>query len=509
MLFGGGAMTDWSHVFARSPLYAVVFHATNLDVPYVPVIGVQPDLDLDFAVTVPHGLGREVAVALPGLWYCLHLPNTFHDLTDIPARGLKASQILHLDHHILLVPIEAFDREHVGEWLGRDAAALVVCPDDILDDATTRSAALGFALPPAPYSQLSNESLRVHWKEIHAKFVPEIPYLGREPVLIDRLDLAPTDLPQRWLSRQFGWSQNSRFVANGDVDGLVAETVRKQAVLAATARLERENTTPEAAEKLFDQVIEEERRRLRIPVVLALPGVAPAYVRGTYGPSLRSRIAPLSSVDEADRWSIALHERADPLVERAAIEFLATHRAIARSGIGLMLPTVPPEAFVVLAELERHFEGTKHRGSVVSRMLEKLDRVTQPMWTESLYRLVASASSLTVFSNFPIGLLRLPGDTSPLCTRLPITYRPLQPLTRSVQHELQPIPPIDLSAGIRVLVAECIGHDDPVGTASRAGWEVAAEHIRTAGERITIDVVDTLSVEALRSAISAQSRTSL
>ena len=116
-----------------------------------------------------------------------------------------------------------------------------------------------------------------------------------------------------------------------------------------------------------------------------------------------------------------------------------------------MLPSLPPEAFVLLAQLERHCAASAPRGHVVRRLLDRLDAATTDLWTEALAALVARASSLTVFSNFPLGLLRLPGDTSPLCAHVPIAYRPLLPLTRTVQTELTYIPSTDLSMGPRVL----------------------------------------------------------
>lgn len=88
-------------VFERSPLYAVLFSTADAGAAFSPIVSVQEGVDTP--ATVPHGLDRDVATALPGLWYCLHLPNTFHELRDISALAIKASQALHLDHHILLV----------------------------------------------------------------------------------------------------------------------------------------------------------------------------------------------------------------------------------------------------------------------------------------------------------------------------------------------------------------------------------------------------------------------
>lgn len=500
--YTGGDMTlTGDAMFERRPLYVALFSAAeDTGSPYLPFVVEQ--VGRDSAITVPHAFDREVAAALPGLWYCMHLPNDFGQLIDVPAATIKASQALHLDHHILAVPIQVFDQDHIGGWLAAGAAACVVCPDDLIVEAAQRSTALGFPLPVAAHSELSNESLRAHWQAIHAHFVPNAPYLGQEPTLLRRLDLAPTDLPRRWLARQMRGDPESRFVVDGDLHGLMGEALWHQVVLAAIARLEREHATPEIAEQRMPQVIEEEQARLRVPVALALPGVSSVYSRNAYEKSIRDRIQSLAAVDEADTWSVAMDQRSDALVERAAIEFVTTHRAVARTGVGLMLPSAPQEAFTILAELERHFLQTP-RGPTVWQLLKRLDDVAQPIWSETLVETMKRASMLTVFSNFPIGLLRLAGDTAPLLTRLPIAYRPLLPLTRTVQIELTDVPAIDLSSRFRVLVAEAIPADDPVGRLSRSGWKFAEDFVREEGPpTITLEFVETLSVDALRGAIA-------
>ncbi|MFJ2415118.1 hypothetical protein [Streptomyces brevispora] len=103
------------------------------------------------------------------------------------------------------------------------------------------------------------------------------------------------------------------------------------------------------------------------------------------------------------------------------------------------------------------------------RLLARLNDAAQPLWSKELSAAIKRASHLTVFSGFPLGLLTMPGDSAPLCARLPVSYRPLEPLTRTVQHQVSALPDISLSHTIKVLVAECISLSDPVGRISRAG----------------------------------------
>jgi CHAT domain len=478
---------------ARVPVYAVLFRMTSLSGRYRPLVA--SPYGADAQITGPHGFDREVAAALPGLWYCLHLPNTVFELSDVPAPMLKGAQRLDLPHHIVPVPVDALNAPHLAAK-GLGVPMLAVCPDELLDEATSRCNELGFALPPAAFSQLSDATLAGHWQAIHTVLGGDDAYLGYEPVLTRRLDLAPINLPLRWLSRQFRHRPDPE-----DVDAPVARALYSHAMLAATARLERQDATEEEAARTFPNVAAEERARLRIPVVLAVPGVAPRYTRVAYEPVVRERMEPLPATDPTDTWSPTIAERRDALVERAAIEFAATHRALARGGVGLMLPSLPPEAFTILAELEGHMRGAAPRGRAVWKLLDRLSSATSDVWTEAVVDLVQHASMLTVFSNFPVGLMRLPGDTSPLCARVPITYRPLLPLTHTVQAELLNPLGLDWSSGLRVLVAECIPQEDPVGAASRKGWTFARDNL---GAGLSIELVETLAVDALRTAIEQQ-----
>ena len=276
--------------------------------------------------------------------------------------------------------------------------------------------------------------------------------------------------------------------------------LEQQAFLSAIAGLEREELSMEEARPRMADALADARRQLRLPVALALPGVSQGYARRSYASALRQRIEPLPAIDDDDTYSPNIGKRRDALVERAAIEFVTAHRALARGGLGLMPPSLPPEAFGVLAQLEQHFEGPTQRGSSVWRLLDRLGAVTEQLWTEASISLAARAAPLTAFTNFPVGLLRLPGDTSPLCTRVPIAYQPLLPLTRCIQLGLEHEWPVDISERVRVLVAECIPAEDRVGAASRMGWLTAAQ-LEADQPRITFAIAETLSVRALRAAI--------
>ena len=490
------SLTDRSITLDRAPLYAVLFEGTVDAGPYSPLVAAP--YGVDAPVTVPHGLDHEVVAALPGLWYCLHLPNSLFELIDMPPSGLVKAQSLDLGHHIVLVPLAAFTAEHVGARLAQGLPVVAICPDELLAEATARCTSLGFALPPAPYSQLSSESLGTHWQAIYDLIQTDEPYLDRAPRLSHSLEFAPADLPRRWLARQLDDDEEVRAeTREPDQDIAIYRALNAQMLLRVAVRLD---DAPDAD----DAILAEVRARLRVPVTLAAPGVAATYVKSAYDAGLLAVRARDRVTAAADTWTAAMDGWSDAAAELSAIRFLATHRAMARSGIGITLPPIPSEAFGLLAQLEAHMRTPRPTGKAVARLLDRLADVTAHFWTPAVSAAVARASTLTAFSNFPLGLLRLPGDTSPLSARIPITYRPLLPMTRAVQEELSYVPLVDRSERVRVLVAECIPNADPVGALSRRGWAAAQEMLAgRAGEQIAVDLVETLSIAALQEAIVA------
>jgi hypothetical protein len=482
-------------------MYAVLFDGTAGDGEYTPLIAARDGADP--LASIPHGLDHDVVAALPGLWYCLHLPNSFFELFDVPLSGLLATQSLDLGHHIMLVPMALFAATTMQAPLARGVPVLAVCPDELIAEATERCTSLGFPLPPAPYSQLSSESLEAHWGAIYKLIKTDKPYLGCTPHLSHDLRFAAADLPRRWLARHLdGGEEIPVQTPEPDQDVAIYRALEEQVHLRVGAQLvEESGRLPESSEA-SETVFAEVREQLHFPVTVAAPGVAPTYIKNAYDRDLRAIRTRDRSTIAADTWTTATDGWNDATAELSAIRFLATHRALAHNGIGITLSPIPPEAFGLLAQLEAHMRIPRPTGKGVARLLDRLSDTAAHLWTPAVTHAVARASTLTAFSNFPIGLLRLPGDTSPLSARVPITYRPLLPLTRAVQMELSDVPLVNLSEQVRVLVAECIPSADPVGALSRRGWAATKEMFTArAGDRIAVDLVETLSVSALREEI--------
>ncbi|WP_290050080.1 hypothetical protein [Amycolatopsis solani] len=480
-----------------SPLYIVLFSADDLIDSDADVF-LSHQYEETASITVPHGLSVDLSTALPALWYCLHLPNTFSTLADLPFPAFHVSRELHLDHQIWFAPTVAFDEAWFGRARDYAIPVLIICPDQELEEVQSRASALGLDISILTFSDLTNQNLARMWKKIHNDFGHEIEYLGREIELTNRLDTAGTTLPYQWLARQMGAQR--RIEPETDIHEAIHELLYMHLVLSALSNLERQGLGTEEANAAMPATLMSEHRSMKVPFVLGWPGVPAAYARRAYSPALRRRIKSFPATDSDDTWGLDMATRRDDLVERSAIEFLVTHRAIARNGIGIVLPSVPQEAFTILAQLERHWIDNPD-GPTVWKFLKRLNAATASIWTEALQTAIMRASMLTTFSNFPIGLLTMPGDSSPVSTRATIAYRPVLPLGRAIQNELQYVPGYNMSTTVRVVVLECIPRDDVVGQMSRVAWQDAKENLMSGQQNLQLDLVEIENTAEFRSAV--------
>jgi hypothetical protein len=466
--------TDLPRSIGEHLLYVCLISA-EAPIDYEPVLPAE-HVDV-VGGTLPHQMDRGVAAALPGLWYLLHLPRRLLDLVDLPLGLLDVLEDFRVPHSVLLVPADLPDvAENIRRFRPNHRPALVVSPDGLADEARRVSTELGAVLEAAPASALSNELLQHHWRALHDALISDRPFVGAPPTLVTRLDTAAAELPVRALTQRLGSPLTEPDDPSKTELHWLATCLNARQWMRAAGRLEREEIPVEEAEALIPERLAEVGGDVRVPVSVGLTGTAPPYAselrRASGGPpQLR-----IGRHDPRDTLDVDIADRADDLVERATVELLLTHNA-SRGGFGLMAGDVPTQAFLTLANLERHWH-IQPRPHKVRALLRSLDRHAAPIWTDAMRAALASASQVTAFTNFPFGLLTVPGDTSPLACRLPLAYRPLSPLTRATQMELDPRG-IDLTAGLRVLVAECIPTIDPVGRLSRSAWDVASQAVDT------------------------------
>lgn len=447
--------------------------------------GIQPA----FIEGPPQGTFDEALLpALPGIWYAMHLPKSRFETLDLPFKGVQDQVAGARSHAIALIPDDLLGKPRLMQRLAAPyQPTLIITSDESLSTAQSVSELCGFLLPPVTLDQLDQELLTEHWHALAQAWAGDwMPGVSLDETALIWSWPPPPDgslLSLQRIRRLMG----DAFQTLPEFDGpfwSAARTRHSRVQLDALAALgsDDQNTTPD--DEAFQAALRFASDSTRTKLTLGLSGTAPRYKKLAAG-----QLNGNGSITFRDSY---------PEVST----LLVTHAATADDSMGLVLDEVlTPQMFQSLAELESHWQGPpRPRG--VRRILTRLDKAAEHIWTEPFIAAVRSASAIEAFTDFPLGLLTMPGDTSPLSTRLPINYRSVNPLTRALQLELSPPISRDLSTGFRVLIAECIPERDPVGRLSRLAWRAVNDEMSAGGFAVEVSTIETRSRAALRAAIT-------
>lgn len=405
-----------------------------------------------------YGFDRNLIPVVPALWYCLHLPRTHYNLRSVPIHAIKTSQNWELAQNILLLPVPY--PKGIHSIINPYNPSIVIYSDDIFDAARAFCRDVPVLLDMAPLSSLNSQLLNKHWLQLHAALSKRENELLNVPPLFPgslmRMYILPTFFVMRQLSESAILKKLAELRSKTDA---FTYSFKTQAILSAAARFKAEGITdPTPAQ--FKDYVSEEKRNFKCPVSVCVPGVSPRSV---------ARLLEGLSKDTPTKGT---HKAP----EISALSFLVSRRALARNGYAVLSRELRDEAFHNLAQLETMWsDAAMLQLSKINRIMADISKSVKNVLDDREELAILHGSSLTAFSEFPIGLATLGTDTSPLVCRMPVAYRPLVPLTRALQFELSSPSFRYLGDELRVIVIECIPPDDAVGKMSRAGWQVAKE----------------------------------
>jgi len=437
-------------------------------------------------VTWPHALDRDLTgEPLEAIWYCLHLPRTLFDTVAIsPEESLRTAHDDH-PHEIFPFPLHMLEEEAGLSALRALRPALILHPDDAAAEVAALAGKLTRDIASVPFSQLSESSLRKHWEAIAA--MPIAAQRGRTqnpPPWTAPSAVAPLLLPTTHFTQRALLLKDGRYPDNigpQSVDTALELSVYLRERMEALALLIKQGATKQELETKLETTQEEVGERLRWPVVIGMSGVSPSYRRAS------GRGAAELASDA--KW------------EELAVQSVVTHKACAINGLGVVRPEVDDETFEQLLLLEEHCAADRPQPSVIWKLLGRLGKsITRALGHETV-RVLRRASSVSAFTNFPIGLAVLPGHTAPLSCSVPVSLLPVQPLTRCVQRELVRWPLVYLRPQPRVLIAECLSPSDPIRPHSMMGWKRVQQTVQSHPGAVC-DILEVSSPEQLRTALA-------
>lgn len=471
---------------ACDPQYVVLFSSDSPSTDnYKPIVEIK-DLDLLLSNTLAgsYGLDPDIIAVIPALLYCLCLPRNRFDFLSVPLSTIKAWQDLDLPQHIILIPIPY--PSDVGLRVDPTAPTILFYPDEIQDAAEEFSKGIPTLIDMSPISSLDQDLLRVHWLKLRTLFQTRATKLDNVPPLLSENRLRPCILPTFLLMRQFADTKTlNRLSSIQSKETALGYSLETQAVL-SVARVFRNEGRASPTEAQFNRAVSAEANKFTCPVTVCMPGTSPRSSIRLLEKTGKTRVNEFTSIE----------------VQELVFSFVATHRAIARSGCAIFTRDLDGEVFGSLAQLEQMWRDARLlKPAKIAHIMNTITKHVKSALDEGEEVSILHGRSLTVFSEFPIGLATLGTDTSPLTCRMPVAYRPLVPLTRTLQFELSSPAIRYVGDQLRVLILECIPRTDPVGRLSRVGWECAKESV-SEDKQITWLHVEVTSLDELKKAIS-------
>lgn len=470
----------------RNPQYIILFSSDSMsEKEYKPILEFDDLISVTQQnVSYGYGFDRNLIPIIPALWYCLHLPRTHYDLRSVPIHVIKTSQNWELGQDILLIPVPY--PKDIHSMINPYNPSIVIYPDDIFDAAHEFCRDVPMLLDMAPLSSLNSQLLNKHWLQLHGALSKREDELLSIPPLFPESLMRTYILPTFFVMRQLSDSVILKNLAElrSKIDAFTY-SFKTQAILSAAAQFRVEGITdPTPAQ--FEDYVSEEKRNFKCPVSVCIPGVSPRsaarFIEGL------SKDTPTKGTHKAAEMSV--------------LSFLVSHRALARNGYAVLSQELQDEAFHNLAQLETMWsDATMLQPSKINRITGAISKSVKNVLDDREELAILHGSSLTAFSEFPIGLATLGTDTSPLVCRMPVAYRPLVPLTRALQFELSSPSFRYLGDELRVIVIECIPTDEAVGKMSREGWQVAKE-TTTQSDRIQWVFSEASSLKELRAVLA-------
>ncbi len=426
--------------------YAVVYKSDYEHLKYSPIIEKNKSMPLQYSY---HILDDELARALVAFNYILHLPRSGFDVCDLAPKMINQS--IDTPHHIIPIPSNCCD-----DFIKQNSKSIsLIIYDDTCDTvAKNLEDKLKPFLGCVLFSELSNLLLKDHWNRIGDKVKNETDNLLLPCEYLELQDIDNIHkLSALFYSNQFNYLEifSKILGENSNFEHYVNYFFHLHAYKEFLDGVEEiEDLKNCSREDLLSK-----RETVQSPLVISMTGISSGQLKFT------------KSDDNL------------PIDQYHAIKIMATHRAIAISGIVLEINKSLKNLFVLLDHLENHCTA-KHDNKYIWKTLEDMgEYICENLGNDKMMAMVRS-SYIEVFSDFPIGLAVMPGATSPLCCFKQISYRPLTPISRSLAIEFSIKNQLYIGKGskIKLIIAECLEKCDKI----RPNSDVAMSSIQSLQE---------------------------
>jgi len=418
---------------------------------------------------------------LPAVEYCLHMPRIEMDTYDVDTRVLDNAY--DVPHNICIIPDTAPFIEQIMSQF-----TFIIYADNCMEHVKKLAQSRICELVSMPVSELSQDSLKDHWKLLFDKRIAQDVERLED---IDKQFLLSWDkqliLPALATARQYGKVDvvynkifNSVDIFETCANVIWNQLVHHNALMSCSSF---SGIDGDLFQKMFSESEKNAEKTTRVNVVITMPGIPRRQVKlGGLNPEV-------------------------PFDEKKVIRLLALHRAIAKDALIIEVPLVGNALFDKLNELEINCkQGTNNK--YVKKTLRDIGKLFEEKLTKEQLWAINWAKHITVFSDFPIGLAVIgDADTSLQCYK-EISYRPLTPLTRCFQNEMVKHRQIYHGARCKIAFAECVPDDsqnNKLIRATSASLIHSLENFCANNEKMEYVYAETLNVKELKDFISNNS----
>ena len=431
-------------------IYVVIFHQKMSGEAYDPIV-FRKQLINDLGNNCVHLLDPDMVPILPILEYIMQLPRFDLDLLDLDETIIDKAR--DESHQIMIIPdsLKDIDRNTWNKILG--------CANSIF--AANNVDILGIDFKPNlgihKCSELDQNLLYEQWNQALSIFQADIEntdskVLNYKPVYLSGKYL--NSLPLLFFARQHGKTDQILFdlyrksdmeIENFCNRALWYLTLKQKALIKLDEVIEQNYSEHVMTDDLlkgffkdnYDFAHENAKNNCHVNVVVTFPGISKRQRKllGTY-----SYLPP---------------------EEKQAIRIMGLHRAIATNSAFIELPPVSDMLYQDIDNIEQELKKTESTNNpYIWRMLRKMGKELKKQLTDEQEALLLQAPSVTVFSEFPLGLAILPGQQVPLSISHCVYYEPITPLSRQITFEMGEVGQLLLNLKCRILFVECIP-DDP------------------------------------------------
>lgn len=430
-------------------IYAVIFHQSRSGEEYNPIV-FRDQLTHALSNNCVHLLDPDMVPILPILEYIMQLPRFDLDLMDLDETIIDKAW--DEPHQIMIIPDSLKDFD-LNMW-----NTILECANSIFTANDVDIAGIDFKPKFGIHkcSELGQNLLSEQWSQALSFFRTDtenkdIKILDYKPVYLLGKNL--NSLPLLFFARQFDRTDQILFdvYRKSDLEiesfcnrALWYLTLKQKTLVKLGEVIDRNYSNCDMTDDFlkgffkdnYDFANKNAKNNCHVNVVVTFPGISKRQrkLSGTF-----SYLPP---------------------EEKQAIRIMGLHRAIATNSAFIELPFVPDTLYQYVDNIEQELKkpvGTNN--PYIWRMLRKIGKGLEEHLTDEQKALLLQAPSITVFSEFPLGLAILPEQQVPLSVSRCVYYEPITPLSRQITFELSEAGQLFLNLNCRILFVECIQDD--------------------------------------------------